>query len=111
MPSIFDPTLESFAVNRVSLFTANYANNHPVYHDVERDTWVLSRFEDVWQAATDAETFSSDASEADVLLPMLNYSGCATSRSTATTRVSSIYPVTRRRKHGRPGAADSRQTA
>jgi cytochrome P450 len=72
MPSIFDPTLDSFAINRESTYR-ELRDNHPVYHDVERDTWVLSRFEDVRQAAMDAETFSSDASEAAVLLPMLNY--------------------------------------
>jgi cytochrome P450 family 130 len=72
VPSIFDPTLESFASSRESVYR-ELRDNHPVYHDVERDTWVLSRFEDVRQAAMDTETFSSDASESAVLLPMLNY--------------------------------------
>jgi cytochrome P450 len=72
MSSIFDPTLDSFAINRESVYR-ELRDNHPVYHDVERDTWVLSRFDDVRQAAMDTETFSSEASEAAVLLPMLNY--------------------------------------
>jgi cytochrome P450 family 130 len=72
MPAIFDPTLDSFATDRESVYQ-ELRDNHPVYHDTERDTWVLSRFADVRQAAMDAETFSSDASEAAVLLPMLNY--------------------------------------
>jgi hypothetical protein len=33
----------------------------PVYHDVRRDMWVLSRFDDVHAAAKDWETFSSSA--------------------------------------------------
>jgi cytochrome P450 len=45
----------------------------PVYHDPERQSWVLSRFEDVHAAATNPETFSSHAPEADALLPMLNF--------------------------------------
>lgn len=72
MPAIFDPTAESFAVDRERVYQ-HLRDEHPVYHDAERDTWVLSRFADVLQAATAAETFSSGASEADVLLPMLNY--------------------------------------
>jgi cytochrome P450 family 130 len=72
MASIFDPTLASFAIDRESVYR-KLRDEFPVYHDIERDTWVLSRFEDVRQAATDAETFSSGASEAAVLLPMLNY--------------------------------------
>ncbi|MFO0690199.1 MAG: cytochrome P450 [Myxococcota bacterium] len=31
----------------------------PAYHEPERDFWVLSRFEDVWQALRDPATFSS----------------------------------------------------
>ena len=31
----------------------------PVLHVPEGDYWVLSRFEDIWQAARDTETFSS----------------------------------------------------
>jgi len=72
MPALFDPTLDSFAINRESIYR-ELRDNHPVYHDIGRDTWVLSRFEDVRRAAMDTETFSSDASEAGVLLPMLNY--------------------------------------
>jgi cytochrome P450 family 130 len=72
MTSIFDPTLVSFAIDRESVYR-RLRDKYPVYHDVERDTWVLSRFADVRQAATDTETFSSEASEAGVLLPMLNY--------------------------------------
>jgi cytochrome P450 len=72
MTVVFDPTLDSFAIDRESVYR-ELRDSRPVYHDIERDTWVLSRFEDVRQAATDATTFSSHASEAAVLLPMLNY--------------------------------------
>jgi cytochrome P450 len=45
----------------------------PVYHDDERGFWALSRFADVFAAATDVETFSSYAVEAEALLPQLNF--------------------------------------
>ena len=31
----------------------------PAYHNGDRDFWVLSRFDDVWQALRDPGTFSS----------------------------------------------------
>jgi cytochrome P450 family 130 len=72
MSSLFDPTADSFATDREAVYR-ELRDNQPVYHDVERDTWVFSRFDDVRSAAMDTETFSSDASEAAALLPMLNY--------------------------------------
>ena len=72
MSSFFDPTADSFATDREAVYR-EFRDNQPVYHDVDRDTWVLSRFDDVRRAAMDTETFSSDASEAAALLPMLNY--------------------------------------
>jgi cytochrome P450 len=72
MSSIFDPTADSFSTDRDTVYR-ELRDHHPVYHDVKRDTWVLSRFDDVRRAAMDTETFSSDASEAAALLPMLNY--------------------------------------
>jgi len=72
MITTFDPTTDAFAEER----TATYRylrDERPVFRDAARDTWVLSRFADVYAAANDADTFSSVASEADVLLPMLNY--------------------------------------
>ena len=45
----------------------------PVYHDEERGFWALSRFADVFAAATDVETYSSYAVEAEALLPQLNF--------------------------------------
>ena len=43
-----------------------------MYHD-PRGFWALSRFDDVFAAATDPETFSSYAVEAQALLPQLNF--------------------------------------
>jgi cytochrome P450 family 130 len=72
LSTIFDPRHESFATNRESVYR-DLRDIYPVYHDGERDTWVLSRFEDVRQAAADAEIFSSVAPAASILLPMLNF--------------------------------------
>ncbi|MBS1838645.1 MAG: cytochrome P450, partial [Actinobacteria bacterium] len=35
-------------------------DHDPVHHVADRDHWVLSRFDDVWAAARDASTFSSE---------------------------------------------------
>jgi cytochrome P450 len=72
LSSIFDPTLKTFAENREAVYR-ELRDNYPIYHDLERDTWVLSRFEDVRHAAADDESFSSDAPATAILLPMLNF--------------------------------------
>jgi cytochrome P450 len=48
-------------------------DEHPVYHDDRVDQYVLSRFDDVWRAVHDWETFSSVVDEADNLLPQMIY--------------------------------------
>ena len=52
---------------------ARLRDEFPVYHDDERGFWALSRFADVFGAATDVETYSSYAVEAEALLPQLNF--------------------------------------
>ncbi len=52
---------------------ARLRDEFPVYHDDERGFWALSRFADVFAAATDVETYSSYAVEAEALLPQLNF--------------------------------------
>ena len=41
-------------------------DEHPVFHDVERDVYVLTRFADVREAARDHERFSSAANRLEV---------------------------------------------
>ena len=48
-------------------------DEHPVFHDAEKDQYVLSRFDDVWRAVHDLDTFSSVVEEADNLLPQMIY--------------------------------------
>lgn len=68
----FDPTSDAFWSRRPEVYRA-LRDKAPVLHDQARDVYVLSRFEDVHRAVSDPVVFSSRASEADVLLPMLNY--------------------------------------
>jgi cytochrome P450 len=72
MITTFDPTTDTFAAQRTAVYR-QLREEHPVFYDAERDTWVLSRYAEVYGAANDSVMFSSVASEADVLLPMLNY--------------------------------------
>src|SRR4051794_29472456 len=48
-------------------------DEHPVFHDRAKDQYVLSRFDDVWRAVHDLDTFSSVVAEADNLLPQMIY--------------------------------------
>ena len=48
-------------------------DEHPVFHDLEKGQYVLSRFDDVWRAVHDLDTFSSVVAEADNLLPQMIY--------------------------------------
>jgi cytochrome P450 len=73
----------------------------PVYHDEERGFWALSRFADVFGAATDVDTFSSIVVEAEALLPQLNFLDGArhhdlralVSRAFTPRRVAEIEPL------------------
>ena len=67
----FDPTDAGFAVDRGEIYRW-LRDKRPVFYDEARDTWVLSRFDDVYAAAIDHVTFSSATEEANTLLPMLN---------------------------------------
>jgi cytochrome P450 len=66
---VFDPEFHAdpFPVYR------RLRDEFPVYRDEERGFWALSRFADVFGAATDTETFSSNTNDGEVLLPMLNF--------------------------------------
>ena len=48
-------------------------DEHPVYHDAGRGEYVLSRFDDVWRAVNDWESFSSVVAEAENFLPQMIY--------------------------------------
>ncbi len=57
---IFDPYALDFAENPYPTYQW-MRDEAPVYHQPEMDFWMLSRYEDVWQAHRDAKTYSSKA--------------------------------------------------
>jgi cytochrome P450 len=57
-PFVFDPYDERFFADPAPAF-ARLREEFPAYRNPDRGFWVLSRFEDVWQALRDPETFSS----------------------------------------------------
>ena len=66
---VFDP---EFHDDPFPVYT-RLRDDFPAYRDDELGFWALSRFDDVFTAATDPETFSSYAIEAEALLPQLNF--------------------------------------
>lgn len=66
---VFDPGFhqDPFPVYR------RLRDEFPVYRDEQYGFYALSRFADVFAAATDAATFSSYAVESEALLPQLNF--------------------------------------
>src|SRR3954469_105031 len=78
-------------------------DEHPVYHDPERGEYVLSRFDDVWRAVNDWESFSSVVAEAENFLPQMIYIDpvrhtqlrALVSRAFTPKRVAEIEPLTR----------------
>jgi cytochrome P450 len=68
----FDPTSATFAEQRTEIYR-RLRDEHPVFYDEPMDRWLLSRFDDVYNAVNDWATFSSNAPGADLLLPMLNF--------------------------------------
>jgi cytochrome P450 len=80
-------------------------DEHPAYVHPQRRIAALSRFEDVWEAFGDHETFSSsNVEEAQVLLPMMIYQERAqhdplralVSRAFTPRRVAELEPRVRR---------------
>jgi hypothetical protein len=68
----FDPVTEDFWRRRPQVYR-RLRDEEQVLYDEHRSVYVLSRFEDVFLAANNTALFSSRASEANVLLPMLNF--------------------------------------
>lgn len=67
----YDPLAPEFGSNLYEIYRV-LRDDHPVYHDPERDTWVLSRFDDVRDAVSDPVTYSSENTNiSQGLLPMI----------------------------------------
>jgi cytochrome P450 len=69
---VYDPTTAAFQVHMHDVYRV-MRDEHPLYHDGERGFYALSRFEDVWAAVHDPQTYSSVVSEADALMPQMIY--------------------------------------
>ena len=72
MLKTFDPTAPAFGAERSEIFR-QLRDHQPVFYDEKSETYFLSRFADVFAAATDPATFLSVTREADTLLPILNH--------------------------------------
>jgi cytochrome P450 len=58
MSELYDPFSHQLHDDPYSVYRA-LRDEHPLYYCQARSTWVLSRFDDVWDAVHDSETFSS----------------------------------------------------
>ncbi|HET6735569.1 MAG TPA: cytochrome P450, partial [Mycobacterium sp.] len=72
MLKTFAPTVLTFDAERSAIFR-QLRDYQPVFYDEPTETYFLSRFDDVFAAATDPATFSSVTSDASSLLPILNH--------------------------------------
>jgi cytochrome P450 len=69
---VYDPSTRRFQDEIWDVYRT-LRDEHPVLHDATRDQFVLTRFEDVWRAVNDWESFSSVVDEAQNLLPQMIY--------------------------------------
>ena len=69
---LYDPSTPKFQTELWDIYRT-MRDDHPVYHDPHGGFYALTRFADVWAAASDHETFSSRVAEANDLLPQLIY--------------------------------------
>jgi len=70
---VYDPFVPEFQ-DRMHAVYRRLRNEFPVYHNPERGFWAISRFEDVWEAASEPDRFNVEGiEEVQTLLPMLNY--------------------------------------
>jgi len=69
-PLVYDPTTPEFQRDMYEIYR-RLRDEQPVYGGA--GSYALSRFEDVWRAVNDWETFSSVVEEANSLLPQMIY--------------------------------------
>jgi cytochrome P450 len=68
----YDPTTREFQDDIWDVYRT-LRDEYPVFYDGQKDQYVLTRFEDVWRAVHDHDTFSSVVEEANSLLPQMIY--------------------------------------
>ena len=70
---VYDPFSPEFQERAPAVYRT-LRDQHPVYHNADRGFWSLSRFEDVWDAVHDTESYSTEGmEESESLLPMINF--------------------------------------
>ena len=63
---VYDPSTPQFQEEIWSVYRT-LRDEHPVYHDPDRRFYALSRYDDVWWAVNDWQSFSSVVDEANSL--------------------------------------------
>jgi cytochrome P450 family 130 len=69
---VYDSSTSEFQEHIWDVYRA-LRDEHPVYFDPAKQQYALSRFEDVWRAVSDPESFSSIVAEAQNFLPQMIY--------------------------------------
>lgn len=70
---LYDTSTREFQTDLWDIYRT-MRDEHPVYHDTDQGFYALTRFDDVWAAAADHQTFcSSKVAEANEPLPQLIY--------------------------------------
>jgi cytochrome P450 len=113
---VYDPTASDFQDGLHDVYRV-LRDEHPVYHDPLNDSYSLSRFEDVWQAVHDPETFSSaGVAEAETLPGLIIYLDdphhgwlrAIVSRAFTPKRIADLEPRVRELAAGLVGASVER---
>jgi cytochrome P450 len=99
---VYDPSTLEFQEHIWDVYRT-LRDDHPVYVDEAKHQYVLSRFDDVWRAVNDWESFSSVVEEADNFLPQMIYMDpvrhtqlrALVSRAFTPKRIAEVEPLTR----------------
>ncbi len=99
---VYDPSTPQFQDDMWAVYRT-LRDEHPVYHDPDRGFYALSRYDDVWWAVNDWQTFSNVVEEANSLLPQMIYIDpprhtalrALVSRAFTPKRVAEVEPVVR----------------
>lgn len=102
MQLVYDPSTPDFQDELWDVYRV-MRDRYPVFHDAGHGQYVLTRFEDVWNAAHDSTTFSSVVAEAQTLLPQMIYMDppqhtamrALVSRAFTPKRVAALEPLVR----------------
>src|SRR4051812_39118569 len=99
---VYDPSTAAFQEQIWDVYRT-LRDRYPVYYDEPKQQYVLSRFDDVWRAVNDWESFSSIVEEANNFLPQMIYMDpqrhtqlrALVSRAFTPKRVAEVEPIVR----------------